>query len=78
MKLSEFKNPLVASKGNIFSIEDWAGGILWVIFAGAVFTAGSKIMSKVDDAIIPGNVTPNAYRNAQVMPAAKTDTVKVY
>lgn len=78
MKLSEFKNPLTTTKGNIFSIEDWAGGILWVIFAGAIFTAGSKIMAKVDDAIIPGNVTPNQYRNSTVTATPSKEEVKIY
>ena len=76
MKLSDFKNPLVAEKGNIFNLSDWVGGIMWVVFAGVVFTLGSKVTGKLDT-VVPGTITPNAYKNVTTV-AAPTSAVKIY
>lgn len=63
-KISEFKNPLTASTGSIFDIENWLGGVLWVVMFGAIFAMGAAVLAKVDK-IIPGNQTPNMKPYAQ-------------
>lgn len=67
-KLSEFKNPLTATTGSVFSLSTWTGGILWVVMVGMVLAIGVSIVQKLDK-VLPGNTTPN------VKPYAKAETV---
>ena len=57
-KITEFKNPLTASSGNVLDLGVWLGGVLWVMMVGMIVALGVKALNKVD-AIVPGNNTPN-------------------
>lgn len=73
-KLANFKNPLTSSGGNLFSIGDWLGGIFWVVWVGIIFSLGAKLLSKADS-VIPGEVTPSAYRSINTVPASNNGPV---
>lgn len=77
-KLLDYKNPLTATNGNLLSVEDWKGAIFYVMFIGAAFTFGSKLMAKIDDMVIPGDVTPKQMRAQTTVTATDKDAVKVY
>lgn len=57
-KLTDFKNPLTAKEGSIFSLSTWTGGILWVVMVGMILAIGVTLTNKLD-AILPGNQSPN-------------------
>ncbi len=57
-KLTDFKNPLTASSGNVLDFSMWLGGVLWVVMVGMILALGVKALNKVDS-IVPGNNTPN-------------------
>jgi hypothetical protein len=73
-KLANFKNPLTSAGGNLFSISDWLGGIFWVVWVGIIFSVGAKLLSKADT-VIPGDVTPSAYKNMSTIPQASNGPV---
>ena len=73
-KLANFKNPLTSAGGNLFSLGDWLGGIFWVVWVGIIFSLGAKLLSKADN-VIPGDVTPAAYRNINATPMASNGPV---
>lgn len=68
-KLANFKNPLTSTGGNLFSVSDWLGGIFWVVWVGIIFSVGAKLLSKADT-VIPGDVTPSAYKTMNASPLA--------
>lgn len=57
-KLTQIKNPLTTSSGNLLDVGLWLGGILWVVMFGMIFAMGSKALSVIDSKL-PGNQTPN-------------------
>lgn len=67
MKLTELKNPLKADKVNALSLGDWFGSIGFVAWMGLVIALGAKVLMAADK-VLPGNNTPNAYKNAVTEP----------
>ena len=59
-ELGKTKSPM--AEGNIFSLKDWSQRILWVMWFGACFAIGAKALNKADK-VIPGNITPNNYKD---------------
>lgn len=76
-KLTEFKNPLKAETVELFSISDWIRSIGFVAWMGAVIALGAKLLAKVDT-VVPGNVTPNAYKKTIATDAPKNNGVTIY
>lgn len=72
-KLADVKNPL-RKEVNILNPKDWIGSILYVAWLGMVFVLGVKLLMKADE-VIPGNNTPNYFKNTIAQP--KTEVVQV-
>lgn len=68
MKLTELRNPLKADKVNVLSIGDWIGSIGFVAWIGLVMALGAKALTAADK-VLPGNNTPNYYKNVTAEPA---------
>lgn len=71
-ELGKVKSPMEG--GNIFSLKDWGQRILWVMWFGACFAIGAKALNNVDKAI-PGNITPNNFKDATAVSEAAGFTV---
>ena len=62
-KLGTATNPIGTDSWNILSPTEWISRILFVATIGAIFVAGSKVLSAADK-FVPGNYTPAGMQSA--------------
>lgn len=63
-KITDFKNPLMASSGSVLDWSQWTGGIVWVVMIGMIMAMGASALHYVDRKM-PGSQTPNVKPFAQ-------------